>query len=230
LVRLRPEHDSPVEQEPLLPVPQQGCPSAPQAAHLLAVGARTHSCGAVHAVTPPSTRGPPVVAQQTWSGPPHGLQVPAVPEAASRPVQASPVLQVPALPVPQQAWPAPPQAAEQTLPPAASMHERPLPHVAVPVPGQQAWPDPPHGLHVPAPPSPSRMQPRPLWQLLPAQQASPLAPQLSQVPAPVRPVGLLQPRPALQVLPLQHGAPDPPHAEQVETPASTDAQTSASRH
>ncbi len=62
---LRPVHTRFVEQVPVPPVPQQGWPSAPQAAHLLLVAPSTHSCGAVHALTPPSIAGPPVAAQQT---------------------------------------------------------------------------------------------------------------------------------------------------------------------
>jgi hypothetical protein len=65
LPRLRPEHTRFVEQVPLPPVPQHGWPSPPQVAHVLLAEPRTHSCGAVHALTPPSRAGPPVVGQQT---------------------------------------------------------------------------------------------------------------------------------------------------------------------
>jgi hypothetical protein len=40
--------------------------------------------------------------QQGWPVPPHVEHVPGIPLAAVRPVQANPVLQVPALLVPQQ--------------------------------------------------------------------------------------------------------------------------------
>ena len=63
--RLRPEHTRFVEQVPLPPVPQHVWPSPPQVAHVLLVAPRTHSCGAVHAFTPPSMIGPPVTGQQT---------------------------------------------------------------------------------------------------------------------------------------------------------------------
>jgi hypothetical protein len=42
-VRLRPEQTCPVTEQEPLPVPQQGCPSAPQVPHLSPPEARTHS-------------------------------------------------------------------------------------------------------------------------------------------------------------------------------------------
>lgn len=65
LPRLRPVHVRLVEQVPLPPAPQHGWPSPPQAAHLLPVEPSTHSCGEVHALTPPSMAGPPVVGQHS---------------------------------------------------------------------------------------------------------------------------------------------------------------------
>lgn len=63
LLRLRPVHIRLVEHVPLPPVPQQGWPSPPQVAHLLLAEPSTHCCGAVHALTPPSIAGPPMVGQ-----------------------------------------------------------------------------------------------------------------------------------------------------------------------
>jgi hypothetical protein len=70
------------------------------------------------------------------------------------------------------------------------------------------------------------MQPSPVWQLLPPQQAWPEPPQFSQVPVFARPLGLLQPRPALQVSFAQQVSPEPPHGVQVEAPPSAEAQRS----
>jgi hypothetical protein len=56
------------------------------------------------------------------------------------------------------------------------------------------------------------MKPVP-WQTLPAQQACPGAPHISQVLGAL-PGGLLQPRPPLQVLPVQQATPALPHAVQ----------------
>ena len=70
-VRLRPEHTRPVLQVPLFPVPQQGCPEAPQVVQESPLVASTQLSGEVQAVTPPSRTGPPVVAQQSCPFPPH---------------------------------------------------------------------------------------------------------------------------------------------------------------
>lgn len=53
--RFRPRQPSPVSQVPLLPVPQQDCPLAPQVPHWLPAVATKQASGAAHAVTPPST-------------------------------------------------------------------------------------------------------------------------------------------------------------------------------
>jgi hypothetical protein len=72
------------------------------------------------------------------------------------------------------------------------------------------------------------MQPSPLWQLLPPQQACPTAPQVSQVPAPAP--GSLQPRPVLQVLFAQQVCPEPPHGLQIAAPPSTFVHVSDAWH
>lgn len=149
--RSRPEQVSPAEQSPLRPVPQQGCPSAPQAAHTFAVGARMHSWGSVQAATPPSTRAPPVVGQQSWSKPPHGEQVPAVLSSTLRPVHTKPALQVPVSPVPQQDSPEPPQVPH-TLPVALTTQDS-ASSVQGLRPSQQACPSAPQGVQVPAVPA-----------------------------------------------------------------------------
>ncbi len=168
-------------------------------------------------------------AQQACPSAPQAAQVPGVPWATARPVHAKPVLQVPAVPVPQQGCPEPPHAEdeEQTLPLDETVHESPVSQVAAPKPpaaGQQAWPELPQVLQVPAPPSPSTKQPRPLWQLLPPQQAEPAAPQLlSQVPVPPKRFGLLQPSPVLHVLFAQQTSPEPPQVVQARAPPSIPA-------
>jgi hypothetical protein len=80
-------------------------------------------------------------AQHTCPSPPQGLQVPALPVVRLRPWQAKPDEQVPVLPVPQQAWPEPPQLLH-TFPLADNEQPRPVAHAVVP--GQHAWPEPPH--------------------------------------------------------------------------------------
>jgi hypothetical protein len=220
----RPEQAKPVLQVPFPPAPQHDCAEPPQVPQTLPPAFSMHE-PAVHGVAP---------AQQACPSPPHAPHVPGVPCAAFRPVQAKPVaLHVPLLPLPQQDWPDPPHADvdEHTSPVAESMQDRPVLHVLPPPkpPGQQAWPAPPHALHVPPagrpPPSAGVVkQPRPLWQLLPPQQAAPAAPQLSQVP-PVMPVAL-QPRPVLQALPAQQVWPDPPHVAQAAAPPAAVAHTS----
>lgn len=216
----RPEQTNPELQVPLAPVPQHDCAEPPQVEHWLPDALTTQETPELHGVAP---------AQQACPSAPHALQVPAVPWATARPLQAKPVLQVPLLPVPQHGCPEPPHEEEekQTLPVAESVHESPLSQVLPPpkppAPGQQGWPEPPQVLHVPAPPSPSTKQPRPLWQLLPPQQAEPEAPQFSQVPVPPKRFGLLQPSPALQVLFAQQTSPEPPQDAQVRAPPSAPA-------
>ena len=92
--------------EPLLPVPQHACPSAPQVPHWLPVAVSMQLMPVWHWLVPP----PP--AQQAWPAPPQGPQVPAAPVVRSRPWHARPDEQVPALPVPQQAWPEPPHDSQ----------------------------------------------------------------------------------------------------------------------
>ena len=184
----------------------------------------------MQADTPPSSAGPPVVGQHSWSEPPQAVQEPAVPVAVSRPEHAKPLSQV-ALPVPQHDCPEAPQA-EQMLPVDFSTHETPEAHAVAPAPVQQAWPSAPQALQVPAVPCaasrPEQAKPVSHVPLLPVpQQGSPEPPQeveaeqtlplaerlhvnpLSQVPPP--------PPPA----PGQQVWPEPPHALHVLAPAST---------
>lgn len=168
-------------------------------------------------------------AQQGSPSPPQVEQVPALPSATERPVQPRPVSQVPVAPVPQHASPEPPQVSVHTLPEAPRAQERPLPQVPPPKPpGQQGCPEAPQALHVPVSLPFSVMQPRPLWQLLPPQQAAPLAPQLSQVPVEPHPFGASQPRPALQALLAQQGSPELPQRAQVRAPSSVEVHASES--
>jgi hypothetical protein len=133
--------------EPLLPVPQHACPSAPQVPHWLPVAVSMQPMPVWHWLVPP----PP--AQQAWPAPPQGPQVPVVFEAVARPVQASvAALHEPLLPVPQHACPSAPQVPHW-LPVAVSMQLMPVWHWLVPPPpAQQAWPAPPQGPQVPAAP------------------------------------------------------------------------------
>lgn len=66
--------------------------------------------------------------QQGCPGPPQVAQLPVTPIAWLRPVQPSPAWQSPSSPVPQQAWPAPPQVP----------HLRPLALMVQDVPAWQA--------------------------------------------------------------------------------------------
>jgi hypothetical protein len=54
------------------------------------------------------------------------------------------------------------------------------------------------------------VQAPPVWQLPPAQQAAPIAPQLVQLEG-MPPPGALQPSPELQLAPAQQTWPDAPH-------------------
>ncbi|HJX54925.1 MAG TPA: hypothetical protein VJ801_19345, partial [Polyangia bacterium] len=74
--------------EPVLPVPQHACPSAPQAPHWLPVAVSMQPIPPVwHWLVPPSP--PPPPAQQAWPVPPQGPQVPVANVAVARPDQAS---------------------------------------------------------------------------------------------------------------------------------------------
>jgi hypothetical protein len=120
--------------EPVLPVPQHACPSAPQAPHLLPVALSMQLMPVWHWLVPPS---PPPPAQQAWPAPPQGPQVPAANVAVALPEQASvATLHVPVLPVPQQACPSAPQAPH-LLPVALSMQLMPVWHWLVPPPPAQ---------------------------------------------------------------------------------------------
>jgi hypothetical protein len=179
LARLRPEQVSPELQVPVLPVPQQDSPEAPQVLHWLPPEASTHSRDELQAGTPPSRTGPPVP-QQSWPEPPHGSQVPGLPCWTSRPEHAKPVLHV-ALLVPQQGCPEPPQVV-QMLPEDLTTQDPALQGVA---PEQQAWPSPPQGLQVPALPCwtsrPEHEKPVLQVALLVPQQGCPEPPQVVQM-------------------------------------------------
>ena len=105
---MRPEQPKPVLQVPLFPVPQHGCPSAPQVPHWFPAVAIMQDSAVMQAVTvappsaPPSVPpGPPPVGQQGCPAPPQVAHMPGVPALLMRPVQASPVVHVPLFPVPQ---------------------------------------------------------------------------------------------------------------------------------
>jgi hypothetical protein len=80
--------------------------------------------------------------------------VPGTPIALSRPPQASPVVQVPLLPVPQQGWLAPPQVPHWSVV-GVTRQESPAPHGVLPpsplppVFGQQSCPVAPQAPQVP---------------------------------------------------------------------------------
>jgi hypothetical protein len=98
-------------------------------------------------------------------------------------------------------------------------HERPVEHMpvlAMPEP-QQGWPLPPHATHAIPASAPGRHAP-PAWQLLPAQQAPPRAPQFEHVRPPM-PGASAQPSPLPQVLPAQQAWPSPPHGRQLSPPS-----------
>src|SRR5260221_124698 len=97
---------------------------------------------------PPSTAA--ITGQQGWPVPPQVAHIPGTPLALFRPAHATPVLQVPALPVPQQGCPGPPQLPH-TSSPGAEMQLIPFRQGAAPA--QQIWPLAPHERHLPAPPS-----------------------------------------------------------------------------
>ena len=76
LVELRPMQVNPVPvQVPKAPLPQQGCPSAPQVPHWAPDVLSKHPIEPVQAVTPPSVC-PKVVVQQASPAPPQAPQVP----------------------------------------------------------------------------------------------------------------------------------------------------------
>jgi len=121
------------------------------------------------------------------------VQVPGTPPAFILPVQVSPspAVQVPLFPVPQQGWPAAPQAphwvpvAERMQASAAvqAVGGAPPSGTATLV-GQQSWPAPPQTAHMPGTPMPALRPP----------QASPAVVQVPPLPTP------------------QHGWPRPPQA------------------
>jgi hypothetical protein len=84
-------------------------------------------------------------------------------------------LQVGVLPVPQQGWSGPPQAAH-LLP--AGLRTQPIPVSQAMPERQQTWSAFPQGEQVPPTPAVSPTQARPAWQFAPGQQAAPLAPQV----------------------------------------------------
>jgi hypothetical protein len=107
------------------------------------------------------------------------------------PAQASPLWQVPAPnPLPQQGWPAAPQAVQVP----ADVWLRPLHAMPLPVQGvalrQQGWPSPPQVPHWVVPDDPSMQPSEPVHAGAPpsaerapvAQQGCPAPPQVSQVP------------------------------------------------
>ena len=145
----RPAQPNPVEHVPVLPVPQQGWPEPPQVPQAVPPVATMQLSAVMHALTPPSP-GAPIVVQQAWPEAPQGPHVPGVPAPLFRPLQPSPLEQVPVPLTPQQAWPEAPHAAP-SLPPAAITQLRPLVHAICPA--QQGWPAPPQAEHVPPPPS-----------------------------------------------------------------------------
>jgi hypothetical protein len=122
--------------EPVLPVPQQACPSAPQVPHWLPVAVSMQPMLVWHWLVPPSPP-PPPPAQQAWPVPPQGPQVPVANVAVARPEQASvATLHEPVLPVPQQACPSAPQVPH-LLPVAPSVQPMPVWHWLVPLPPAQ---------------------------------------------------------------------------------------------
>jgi hypothetical protein len=133
----RPEHARVAsEQVPLLfPSPQQAWPLAPHAPHWLPPVATMHASGVMQAVMPASA-GTPAVEQHTWPEPPHVAHMPGTPMPALRPAQPSPLLQVPALLLPQQICPEAPQAVAHTSPVDETTQVSPVVHAFWP--GQQA--------------------------------------------------------------------------------------------
>jgi hypothetical protein len=131
--------------------------------------------------------------QQIWPRWPHAAHIPGLPMPALRPLQAKPPEQVPALPMPQQGWPGPPQpphwlpvgdSRQDIVPSQAAC----TPPSAPPVAGQHACPAPPQAAHIPGTP----------FALLRPAHAFPV----EQVPA----------------LPVpQHGCPGPPQTPHVSS-------------
>jgi hypothetical protein len=128
---LRPAHPNPIEQVPVLPVPQHGSPEPPQVPHAVPLVASMQLSPLVQALTPPSP-GAPIVVQQAWPEAPQAPHLPVVPAPVFRPLQPKPLEHVPVPPIPQQAWPEAPHAAHW-LPPAAITQLRPLVHAICPV-------------------------------------------------------------------------------------------------
>jgi hypothetical protein len=136
------------------------------------------------------------------------------------PVQVLPVLHMrPG----QQSWFRAPHAWQLRSVPASptGAHRKPVSQDPVPPPvvdGQQASLAPPQATQVlPASAAAPAMHAPPVWQMSPAQQAAPLAPQVEQIRAAVPP-GLGQARPELQALPGQQAFPLVPQVWQVSAP------------
>jgi hypothetical protein len=168
----RPAQPKPVSHVPVFPVPQHGCPDAPQVPHWLVVAVSRHEKPVRHGDVPPSP--PPPPGQQSCPVPPQGLHMPGMPMLSSRPAQAKPAEHEPLFPVPQQGCPSPPQAPHWR-PMAAIKHDRPDVHCVIPASApppveQQACPVAPHAPHMPgvpvlssrpAQPSPGVQEPLP---------------------------------------------------------------------
>jgi hypothetical protein len=121
----------PALQVPLLPVPQQGCPKPPQAAHTLPPAETVHET--------PLSQPPPAPGQQAWPAPPHALQMP--PPASASVKQPKPLWQL--LPA-QQGVPLAPQLSQVAtlFRPPGLLQPRPALHVSL---AQQGWVEPPQG-------------------------------------------------------------------------------------
>jgi hypothetical protein len=152
---IRPVQAKPAVQVPLLPVPQQACPSPPQVPHWLPAADTMQARSVMQAVTAPASAPPPppMVGQQGCPVPPQAAHIPGIPIPFIRPVQAKPAVQVPLLPVPQHGCPTPPQAPHWS-PVAEIKQDKAVPHSAAAPAAveQQGCPLPPHIVHIPGVP------------------------------------------------------------------------------